>query len=1755
MSAEELLRAEVAGKALQYATGTVTYVDTDGNHQVLAAVAPAPLQIIDPDEETDQGAIARYAPEGAPYEVEYEIKGDRTKRRVRILAPLPDPDPELFVDLERVYLAVHGPLIVPPGMTILINGQPFVDGMWTAGDLTVVDAEFNPVMRLERIWARTAQGHVCAGRYRLVTDELTGNLQIYETVPVWWMQSLEAADYPVVVDPTVVATNASSATAPSSQTKIVRFPSNGVLLAVYYDNSSLACRYSDDGGATWQVPSAGATIVPSFGQFINGSVTLDPSENIHIAAYNSGTNQWVHYVRGVPNVARTSYTWSTQQDIYSGGQYPDIEVHSEGTGWKAWIALSVVNVSINQCLVYRVNITAGGVISTDGGQMNSGSYGMGVHVYPKICIDPNKVVGVLWTSGGVGVGLGMRYQQATYSSGSWTWAAEEAVDESNHAAGGILSQAIDSQNRRVAVYKKSTDNTIKVVRRASGGGWTDLTGIPSITPTSVGVVCNGDDIYVVFTYASGVGYVKYTAASATWGSVINLVADATARDVSVRRTTNSLYIDVLYSTGSIAPYSVNHARITLNNAPTAPTNLSVKSSSAPTATDAFVASEISTWTATPTDSDPSDTFTQYETDFRDALGAQIAGISGVFTASGNMGTPFSFNVAAATFTADTSGTWRIRFKDAGGLWGAWSSYAPWKARSRPTTAITNPAAGTINTSSATVVGTYAQTGGAVVGAHQVQLLPAGGTPGTTTPITDTGWVTSSASPFSRTLTGLVNSTTYRLAARTRTYDGVESPWVTVDVTTSFLTPLQVKNLTAAGDAAIAAIKVKWQRGKQVSATFTRASAIPDTQLMDFTGKVAGSTTANPHVAKQRAANTFDNPTAFTSELPTYAAVLSQDGSFYGAGSSVNGQYGQMLFSLDLLTALKRAGKIPSTWTVTDLKNNVTAIAVMWVGYGVGSNGGVSTNGAVVKGWNSNTSAWVNCGSNGASSPASVTFTNATISGNITHSIDANGFVHVLAHSTYPSDGTIASTIYTDYVMLNVTFNYYLANVPRYAPGRCQNLLTANQSTWETDLTGASASSANISRNTGLGYAGTASLQVSPTSANTNQWAFLSGIPVQPGKPYSVQSQVRFSAAGQYALAISWRDSAGAQIGAEDSTGMTSILPGAWVLAKLENKTAPSTAVTAHVRLYVNLPSTADYGLFDAMQFEQNTVCLSWMLGGSGLGITVEEGSANILSAGAENFQTGWQTYQGSTVTVTGNQSDPFGGTAAYRVQTTGGANALKYFYTVGTSANGTPYSTQLWIKVNTAVNVTVQQNLGGNVVATQADGWKQVKIENRVGNGVSQVQILINAPTAGDSLDFTVMRPQIEAKAYCASYIPPGTTRAAETTTFPSANILNAEQGTIALHVNIPATNNSISWYPIDCYGGSNNQRLVLWGTMSQLQLLVGNGTTNVQTNTVSVQAGWNDLIFSWGPSGLSLMANGGVPQTSLGVTRGPTTLGSSLYMGSAYTGLLQGTGLVYDALCIWNVELTSAQKAAWRALTSEPDWSNVPAPENCTLIAKFNGDLEAGNQNSIHNGQYRIDRRLQGATDYTSLATVNEAADTATGSQMETYTDYIAGSGANYEYRVVALGSNGTETASSPVSASITRSLWSFVPKDDPANPILFGYDRQANLDPGVAFTEVDTRGPGTYHFIGGRKRKEIDIQATFVDGADATPQSNINLTKQQWRQRFEDLMFKQGYLCTTDGDVWRGILEPPKVQYVRNMVNNPLVVNVHFKEKGGVP
>jgi hypothetical protein len=203
------------------------------------------------------------------------------------------------------------------------------------------------------------------------------------------------------------------------------------------------------------------------------------------------------------------------------------------------------------------------------------------------------------------------------------------------------------------------------------------------------------------------------------------------------------------------------------------------------------------------------------------------------------------------------------------------------------------------------------------------------------------------------------------------------------------------------------------------AKFTKSASV--ISKADFVGKVANSVIENAHIAT-RTSN--DHTTiglipanSFLSEITDYITISSLNGVVRSSSTITANTQSQQRFSFNLIEHIERKhGRIPSdtvSGKVQWIKDNVNVLRANYHGFGVSVGG----NGINVSIWQAIANIWETFGT--STSATVVKIVAALNSTQIPNRIDNNGFMHLLAYTTNPSDGTTPSQLNTDFVELEV----------------------------------------------------------------------------------------------------------------------------------------------------------------------------------------------------------------------------------------------------------------------------------------------------------------------------------------------------------------------------------------------------------------------------------------------------------------------------------------------------------------------------------------------------------------------------------------------------------------------------------------------------------------------------------------------------------------------------------------------------------------
>lgn len=624
---------------------------------------------------------------------------------------------------------------------------------------------------------------------------------------------------------TVITTStASTATTYSSQRKVDRTQTNGVLWAHYWDGNSdttaaMHFRYSTDGGATWTdgggfgFAGTGTTYVP------NASILIDLDDYAHVV-YKDRHDGFVKYRRGTPDAARTAYTWSAPTDVWAAttGDYPDLVVHREGTGWRAHVVFSRHDVNTEDSVYYaRVDIDSAGAVTigSAAAKISPASYGNTFAKFPSIDFnhtgDSKTVAGdtphlyVGWSAGAAGAGKGIRFRKAVYASGAWTWNAEVEIDSTRYVLGpdywvncmfdgtrvALPGQVYDGTNIDVVLYERDAADTATTTRILTE----DAIAAERLYRGSASYDSDGS------VYLFGIeddatwslGYRKWDRASATLGARQTIDADIGDTGwTSVKRGYSSSRIEFIYTDGAASPYTVAYDAVSVNAAPNAPILTAPPDAST---IDRNITQRFD-WDFS--DDDAGDSQSAYNVRYR-LVGAAT------WTETGWQASPNTYHDYAAGTFAVGDYEWQAATKDAAGAAGPFSASWFFNARNAPSIpSITAP----VNNATVSARETVTWSAPDQDSYQLRRVADNAGAADTATVYEDTGEVVSTAR--SRAVEFAVNNRYEHVQIRVK-FDGLWSAWASIRVHVSY-TPPATPTLTLTADDAAGALSIAIDSG-------------------------------------------------------------------------------------------------------------------------------------------------------------------------------------------------------------------------------------------------------------------------------------------------------------------------------------------------------------------------------------------------------------------------------------------------------------------------------------------------------------------------------------------------------------------------------------------------------------------------------------------------------------------------------------------------------------------------------------------------------------------------------------------------------------------------------------------------------------------------------------------------------------------------------------------------------------------------------
>lgn len=475
------------------------------------------------------------------------------------------------------------------------------------------------------------------------------------------------------------------ATAYSSQRHLDR-TSNGVLWAVHHDGTNnyiIRARYSTDNGATW-ASATNPVVAASAGSVIsNSSFFIDANDFAHLV-YRDAHDGFLYYLRGVPNAARTAWTWAARHTIWNVNQsldHPDVVAFAkpDGTGWKVFVVAAHDSASNSHARWLSLDLNTSGVVSaTSTGGNISTVWSASHRTWPSIDFrhtGDGKTVQAgtphLYVAWSGPSGSGVMFEKANYSNGSWTWAGQRTIDSSQYVQSTNQWLNCLYDGSRVIIAGCMSKGEVTIWERNEADTTTTTRLVVPFTQSNILVAGSATyDMYgnvYLFGRKNDESTGTYDAVYRRWvrdGALLSgqHVIDSGVGQtphVSAKRGASSKYVEFIWTDNAASPYNVMYDGISLNTAPGAPGAFS-----SPTSGEDVDKTDT---VAVAAASDPEGDALTYEWDLSLDNGA-------TYTRKRNRVAGTSWTYDYTNDPATTAAKWRVRAYD-GQLYGPYS-YSP-----------------------------------------------------------------------------------------------------------------------------------------------------------------------------------------------------------------------------------------------------------------------------------------------------------------------------------------------------------------------------------------------------------------------------------------------------------------------------------------------------------------------------------------------------------------------------------------------------------------------------------------------------------------------------------------------------------------------------------------------------------------------------------------------------------------------------------------------------------------------------------------------------------------------------------------------------------------------------------------------------------------------------------------------------------------------------------------------------------------------
>jgi hypothetical protein len=735
---------------------SMKYIDEFGIEDDIYSVQDAPLEV--------KGNKARFDRSMPDVDDVFIVDGDRLKHTIVIQGWQREPAPYLSGNIDFV---ISGTLEFDPSLSVHSMGMQLV-GPFESGESIEIRNGDELIFTLPKIVAYDSnipERAEAFGRYRVTSNE-NGVLAFDIVMDNAWMAD-EARVYPVLIDPTVVVSSAYDTS--GNGRKLVRL-SNGWLVAGVYDSTRRWVIFykSADNGTTW------TQLCYSTRDTISWAIT-SKGTNVYVLISPTGTGNNAFHNFDATTVTNGALPIITNVDSGQStfGSGASLAINDAGTELHgAWVSKNPTYPNSFNIRYAKGTIDGNGNVSWGSVLQRTTANTSGTdYINPYLIIvgtTPYVVVESSMSGSDKRIRIG-RADLATaftdiYSGGSYSQSNPCAVVDGNGVIHVVWHgvDATDNIQNNIR-YSKSTDG---------GATWSAVTKLTTgntcnnIRPTIARDLNNKLYVFFVRNDPAGSGSQKYRniylmTYDTSWSSLIQLTANTTndCDNPSAMEKESGSQIGWVYQ--DFQASSVLFDSIILNQAPTAPTNLSPNSGGYDRATVIRLSWQHN-------DQNAGDIQSKFDLQWRKVGDTTWNSVTQVTT--------YQYWDAPANTFPKGQIEWRVRTYDQAGLVSPYSAQAVFTASDKPATP-------TITEPSAVITGPRPNVAWSSVdqASYQVQVLDGAAT------IWDSNEIISGNKSVTVGI-DLTNGKTYTFKVRIKNADGIWSDWASISQLVSFTPP-------------------------------------------------------------------------------------------------------------------------------------------------------------------------------------------------------------------------------------------------------------------------------------------------------------------------------------------------------------------------------------------------------------------------------------------------------------------------------------------------------------------------------------------------------------------------------------------------------------------------------------------------------------------------------------------------------------------------------------------------------------------------------------------------------------------------------------------------------------------------------------------------------------------------------------------------------------------------------------------------------